>query len=494
MDQAVLQRVLKSPRLPSLPAVALQIIDLVQQPDVSLDDLAVAISKDPALASKILKTANSGFYARSRRVSRLSEALVVLGLRRVKTLALGFSLVEDLKGKDSDGFDHTGFWLRSLYAATVARALAPRAGITGQAEEAFLGGLTHCLGMLALNQAVRHSYQALVAEAGGNSIRLLPLERDEIGVTHSDVGGALAEQWNLPNELAASMRFYGDPMEAPADVRRLVQCVTVGAYGADLLVGTSAGESLSQFRRACQDWFGLPPSDAEDLLCDAHEAGSDMAVLLDIKQRSGMSAGEILALANEALAEISFDAEEENVRLESEKQQLAKAASQDGLTGLANRRTFDEFLDEQVDLTEAMAGQLSLMIIDLDHFKSINDTYGHQAGDEVLRSVADVLAASVREVDLPARYGGEEFAVVMPETGIRGATLMAQRLRKNVAALEIAVPGGKVFSVTASVGVAGYGPSAATPEALLGAADSALYEAKHAGRNTVRIATMPKAA
>jgi diguanylate cyclase (GGDEF)-like protein/PAS domain S-box-containing protein len=168
---------------------------------------------------------------------------------------------------------------------------------------------------------------------------------------------------------------------------------------------------------------------------------------------------------------------------------LAALALTDGLTGLANRRAFDEALSREWKRTLSKGSAISLLLLDLDHFKEFNDSYGHQVGDDCLRAVAAALRGTVRESDVAARYGGEELAVVLPDTHSAGAVELAERFRAAVEALGLthsANPeGGGV--VTVSIGVATAlsrdGGTIAMPEGLLLSADLALYKAKHEGRN-----------
>ena len=160
-------------------------------------------------------------------------------------------------------------------------------------------------------------------------------------------------------------------------------------------------------------------------------------------------------------------------------QQTQRAAQTDGLTGLANRRTFDAALAAGIERGSADGSGCAVALVDLDHFKSVNDTHGHLVGDAVLVALAGCLQTTVRSGDLPARYGGEEFAVIMPGTTAQDAVVVAERLRAAVEAMDAPVP------VTASIGVAA-APAQGTASAdLLAAADAALYEAKSAGRNRV---------
>ena len=174
--------------------------------------------------------------------------------------------------------------------------------------------------------------------------------------------------------------------------------------------------------------------------------------------------------------------EEKNLQLE-----LEQLATMDSLTGVANRRKFDDFLRTQFGLSKRHNEPLSIIMIDVDHFKAFNDNYGHQAGDECLKQVAAALKNGVhRPTDLVARYGGEEFVVVMPETDKDGAFHIAETLRNAVERLAIPHTSSHHEKVTISLGVACTTPeSASTDEELLKLADSALYQAKNSGRNTV---------
>jgi diguanylate cyclase (GGDEF)-like protein len=156
----------------------------------------------------------------------------------------------------------------------------------------------------------------------------------------------------------------------------------------------------------------------------------------------------------------------------------------DDLTGLSNRRAFDEALTTEVERSRRYGVPLGLVLLDLDDFKAINDTYGHQQGDVVLREVARILHETSREIDHTARYGGEELAVVVPGTDLEGTYFLAERVRERISRLRIPrVDGAEAISVTASCGVAAVPPASADERVLLTAADTALYEAKRTGKN-----------
>jgi two-component system cell cycle response regulator len=164
----------------------------------------------------------------------------------------------------------------------------------------------------------------------------------------------------------------------------------------------------------------------------------------------------------------------------------------DALTGLPNRRYLTNHLNAHIGREGRSTKPLAVMMVDIDHFKAVNDTYGHPVGDEVLRTVANRLSRELRGYDTVARWGGEEFAVVLPDAGPAAAAGVAERLRSAVGSHAVAVSAaiGEI-KVTVSIGVAIEERGRTTGQELLAAADAALYEAKRTGRNRVSIAPSP---
>jgi diguanylate cyclase (GGDEF)-like protein len=174
--------------------------------------------------------------------------------------------------------------------------------------------------------------------------------------------------------------------------------------------------------------------------------------------------------------------------LSAANRRLEQVSLLDGLTGIANRRHFDNFLAHQVAHARRRREPCSLVLCDLDFFKPYNDTYGHLAGDECLRSIARVLNGCCRrDTDLAARYGGEEFVLVLPDTPLAGAQIVAERARQDLAALAIPHTGSQPFGiVTLSAGIGVFAPETDhEPQSLIARADEALYRAKETGRNRV---------
>lgn len=239
------------------------------------------------------------------------------------------------------------------------------------------------------------------------------------------------------------------------------------AQGAALLV-RRIGDGDAALRAALPDARNLV---VLPFTADGAHAG---AVIVECSTRRGGLRASTVSLLTQLTVHAALA--HRNVRLMAEVKHLATV---DGLTGLANRRTFEDALHREVARSGRTGEDLALLLVDVDHFKRVNDDHGHPMGDEVLRHVGRILATRGREFDLPARYGGEEFVVVLPGCPPEEAIRVADRLRTGIAGEGAPLP------VTASVGVASLHHNARDAEGLVKAADAALYEAKRAGRDRV---------
>jgi diguanylate cyclase (GGDEF)-like protein len=227
---------------------------------------------------------------------------------------------------------------------------------------------------------------------------------------------------------------------------------------------------------------------AESLLKGIHENTVEMRRLFDLPTGELENPDQILARANEALLQISLQSAQQTSQLEMQNKQLAEQATTDSLTGAANRRKFNDFLEARFAEVRPGGGPLSVFFLDTDHFKKFNDAFGHQTGDRVLIELTAVLKEAAPRHALVARYGGEEFAVVLPRTDRITAARLAEETRNRIGALVVTSDDGRPLSITASIGVATYEGTFFTRfEQLVKAADQAVYAAKDAGRNCVRV-------
>jgi diguanylate cyclase (GGDEF)-like protein len=211
----------------------------------------------------------------------------------------------------------------------------------------------------------------------------------------------------------------------------------------------------------------------------AEVAMGDLAV--DLPAGGGAEVGYLTTVFNHMVARLREGRRELdsiNSTLKKKNEELERLSVTDGLTGLANHRLLIQRLIQEGMRADATGGEFAVLMADVDHFKQYNDEFGHPAGDEVLKRVADLLRESVRDIDCAARYGGEEFAIVMPEMSTDEAGKIAEQIGQLVASQNF--PG---RTVTLSIGVAGFPQDADLPHAVIAAADRALYQAKREGRN-----------
>ncbi len=478
---------------PSPPGVATHIIQLAQDPNIEMGKVAKAISMDPALSTKILRIANSPLYAQRRRSENLRQALIVLGLNATLTLALSFSLVKSLRGGKPNGVNHPLYWRRALLAASAARALGEASGQT-LLEELFLAGLLQDIGMLALDKAVPDLYRD-TAELQKNHRELAAHERKRVSLDHADVGAWLMKSWNLPerlvNGIAASHKLDNRRVVDPAD--GFNRCVAIAGVIADLFLAASSNRPFQEVAQQVERVFGLGKEDFGQIierigsLVPETEAIYETDLIRD-PDAIVEQAREVLLIRNlHALQEMSTLRETADSASERARE-LEEESRRDALTGAYNRAYLEQYLRDEFDTATRNEWPLSIAFCDLDGFKKVNDTYGHQAGDRVLQATAQILKANVRRSDVVARYGGEEFVLVLPATDRDTTRAICERIVQAFQTTRHDI-GPAHIGVTVSIGYATHlqGQRFADVDALVRAADQALYTAKLQGRNrTVR--------
>ena len=477
--------------LPTLAPVAVEVLRLADDDRASLEDIGRVISRDPGLASQMLRVANSPMYGMGGKVTSLGRAAAVLGLRTVKLLSLSFSV---LTRPDASDAAAQRIWRHTLVKAALARNLAdtyePRLG-----DECFIAALLGNMGKLVLETEPRY------LDVRGD-LAWLDSETEflHLGVTSNEVCAMVLDDWGLPALLADAIRHTDRPEAAAGHTLSIARILQVAGVAAQFLTAdeAEAPEALETFHSVAGTQLRFDAEAVEEFLTAAADPVDEIAAMFQTDALTAMPVGDLLTQAKGELARMSLDMvaalsaqESRSELLESENERLATEALTDPLTQLPNRRSFEQALDREIRarLRRPEPTSLGLLMMDLDKFKAVNDTHGHQAGDEVLRGFAARLSLHTRRDEMAARVGGEEFVVIIPVTDPDEIQLAAERFRKCVAEEPFETCAGPL-AVTVSIGVAStVHVEEDTATVLYEAADQALYAAKDGGRN--RFAVSP---
>jgi diguanylate cyclase (GGDEF)-like protein len=474
-----LQLQLKACRtLPSVPAVVLQVLDICQDDSVSISQVSKVLARDPALSGKVLKVANSPWYGVRSQVTTLERAITILGINATLSLALSFSLVRGLQ-KGKSGFDHQAYWTRCVICAAASRVIGEHVNAANH-EELFLGGLLQDIGILVLNEAVPDSYPTIVEAAKLDHTLLTQLERQEYGSDHAEVGAWLLAKWNLPVDLQQATVSSHKEAHEPEVLSIFSKCVALASDIAGIWTQPDAVAATARARQRSIHLFGMSSAQFDKLLGDIAKALPEVTTNLDISIGGEDFVVRVLDQARGALVELSLQAHRTAHEVQLQ-------AQRDDLTSLANRAYLNEILPQLFIAARELGQPLSVLFIDIDNFKPINDSHGHQGGDNVLASVARVLRLCTREFDTVARYGGDEFVILMPNTTDKAAADLSKRIQTAIMVHPHVVSDGIEIPVTISIGCATMSHAHAFSRVteLIYAADRCLYAAKTGGRNRV---------
>lgn len=484
--------------LPSPPAIAVQILNTVQKEDFSLDDLEKIISADPALSSKMLRLANSGFYALPNKISNISRALAVLGTNVIKNIALSFVIAGDLKSSEKSYFDFDYFWRRSVTSAVAAELVFDAIG--DKDEDIFVTALLQDIGVLVLYLSQKEGYIEILKKAvTDDSLCLMKAERDHYQFDHQYFGALLLEDWGIPGTITEPIRYHHEPDRAPDGILQKSAILDVANLLSAIYSNKETAQNVRQLQEKLDSFFSMDPDKTRELLDTVATQSIEILNIFEIDPGDIKPYSQMLQEANDELGKLNLSYEQLVLELKESKEKaetfanelrnandkLEKLAFRDGLTNLYNHRYFQEILAKEIARVERYGHPLALLLFDIDHFKKVNDTYGHPAGDQVLIHMAKAISKAVRPSDIIARYGGEEFAVILPETNLSGMKVFAERLRRCVEAVTTEVDGVSI-KVTISCGGAHFSPGdTVSPSILINTADRGLYMSKNEGRNRV---------
>ncbi len=506
----LLKKILASDELPTLPTVASQLITLTAREDTTLADIGELVSQDISLSAKILKVSNSAFYSFPQQIGSIKQAVSILGMNAVRSLVLSFSFLTMKAGKIESRFNFEKFWEKSLASAVTARLILEH--VKGaETEEVFVSGLLQNLGELILARSFPVEYDKVLQAIEENKEDSFSAEEAVFGLNHTLVGVEVAKSWGFPDVLLIPLQYHHHPEDYTGPniaIRSTVRAV----YLSDLLVNILYSDKPEifhkQFRKEAGKLLGLTTEHIETILNQVHIKVKEAGAYFNLKIKTTKSVQEILQEANIRLSLMNLDYEQMNKQLiqakihlenltkelEDKNRTLDNLANIDGLTGAYNHRYFQNILDQEISRTVRHNAPISILLIDIDHFKKVNDTYGHQVGDFVLAEFAKIIKQNIRQYDILARYGGEEFIVILPETNSDDAASVGEKLRSIIEQTGFQ-DDRETYHITASFGQASSTPATEDnfeKDTLINQADQALYEAKEKGRNRLVIYNQKK--
>lgn len=365
-----------------------------------------------------------------------------------------------------------------------------------------MAGLLHDIGSLVLFECVPDLYPEVLREVADRQTPLMEAEVSLLGIHHARAGELLCRSWGLPRSLELAIRNHhepnlqwkkGDPESNLAALTRLAD------LSAHALSDTQEGVRIRAFCQEIYSLLGHTEEEARQILEAIEQQVQEMAGYLDIRVPNLKGVFKAVLKASQALGEsaIQFEQREKEMKeaidglkssersLRWENERLQNLSDLDGLTGIYNHRYFQKRISEEVSRALRLAYPLTLILIDLDHFKNVNDTCGHVTGDRVLKEVAHLFKTGCRESDLVARYGGEEFTLILPNSNSKGAWGIVNRMKERVKHHNFG--GTPPISLTFSAGIATLLPKekVKSPQELILEADQALLVAKKGGKDQI---------
>jgi diguanylate cyclase (GGDEF)-like protein len=497
---------IKPQDLPAPPQAALGIVKACRDQDVGATQLSSIVNQDPRLTVEVLRTVNSAFFGLERKVRSANQAVAVLGNRALRNIALCFAVRDATRAESMKGFDVVDFWEDALRRAVSARHLAGLLNI--DQEEAFTLGLLQEFGILVMLHVMPGKVSSWPIIRATSLVDRPRVEHENFGTSHTHVGWMLARNWGLPEEIGVAIANHHDP--SPAGLSENARQMCQVAHAAEALGSVFTARDKRSALETCQaalmaEPFSLSTEQIEELLAGIPEQVVAVSATLGLGVGEQASFQGILEQANKQLVEEHLSYQELTLKLQAaleEKERLYHAlelanarleqlAYYDPLTGLSNRRHFEDGFLREIHRHSRTGRPLSVVVMDIDKFKTVNDTYGHPFGDVVLSAIASVLQKELRATDIKARVGGDEMYLLMPETPGPMGQKTAERVRKAITELDLVISDTRV-PVSCSLGGttwAGRVDSSVTAneiaEQVVKAADLALYESKEAGRNKV---------
>ena len=475
----------KTENLPTLPGIAIKILEAVQKKEPDIDEIGKLISTDPPLSVKVLKVVNSSFYSLPTKIASVNHAIKMLGIKSVKNLALSFSLINKYSLKKSRTFNYTRFWKDSLVGAITVQSLGSKI-IPELSDDIFFLGLIQDIGTLALSICMPKQYDLIKAESEKEGCLTHDVENQIFGFNHMEVGEYLTKSWGLPDTFYIPIGYHHYPNKlynTRDDIITLTKILHLSSLYIELFNSSDKSLNLAMIEHWVKAYGFEKMIDIQEVGRDVNRQALEIFPIYEIELKDENDQAKLLETAKAELTNLSTELVGDLFDQRQENSMLREQVKRDSMTNLYNHQRFRELLQQELSRSERYGHPVSVIFADIDHFKSINDTYGHLAGDKVIVTIAGCLKNELRDSDQIARYGGEEFAIILPETEKKTAFEVAERLRKAIDALRI-IYEDNYIQPSMSFGIASLtlGEKVSYDD-LIKRADSALYQAKRQGRN-----------
>ena len=471
-------------RLPTLPGVAMKILRAMGRDNPDIREISEIISLDAPLSAKVLKMVNSPFYGLSNKITSVHQAMVYLGLNTVKNLALSFSLIKTFEHKNKSSFDYVQFSKDSLVGAIAAKLIAEKTN-RQHGENAFFLGLLQNIGLPIMAESMPAQYEEVIMKTKSNAASLHEVESQLLGLNHMEVGEYVTHAWGLPAKLTVPIGVHHIPGRLTSgsdDIESLTKTLHLSSLYINLFNGSDPKANYAEIENCIRAYELNSVINNSATVKEITEGIKNLFPIFEIKidEKKYIDIIETARYESEKLSSDLLN----QVQSQSEcLDQLKQQVGLDSMTQLYNHDRFMEILHQEISRATRYKTPLSIIIADVDHFKSVNDFFGHQAGDHALKCVSSHLKKLLRDSDHIARYGGEEFGIILPMTPLKEAIQAAERLRKAIESEKI-VYREKSISVTMSFGIALLENNRQVDvEGLIKMADEALYDAKNSGRN-----------
>jgi len=480
------------------------VIQILDTSDSDPERLIKALEASPVLAVRVIGVANSAASSASQRMESVERCVLHMGARHARTVALSLAMQLMMQGLDLEEDLHRRLWSASIHkacaAAQVAAQLFP--GDDDARSKAYTQGLIQDLALPLLASIDAKFFREVLCKCDERTA-WTQREREHFGTDHAQLAGSLLRQWGGPDALIASVENHHALLEHGGTAGRSADGVLeqLPAAVAGLVPHDREAPNLLQARQlaALQLQMSLKIDTGSEVFCQAVKRESSVVMeSVEVATIDPMLIHRVM----EAVTQDTFALVRQVTKLDHQLGQqtghlaeIQQEAITDSLTGLLNRRGFERLGVSSLEKANTAGGPVTCVMVDLDDFKPINDTHGHDAGDRILRAAAELLKSAVRPSDIVGRIGGDEFAILMAGMNQGDARGLVERLHANCNGREIAVGSGKAC-LRMSIGaihLPQLGASIKVPN-LLEAADAVMYQCKKAGKATLKFKSIQRRA